>query len=119
MKKFVIVAAFAIGCCLLTRGRALAQQQDFALLNETEDDIVAVFISQHGDSNWGPNRLNGVLGNDAQTTFTFEGYNTCRWDIAVRTGGGQFLAFQDGLNLCRIYAVGIDDKGNMVTLQNR
>ncbi len=96
-------------------------QQDIWLVNGTGRQIDSIYISPHAKSEWGPDRLAGdqVLPDGQKEYFSFSGYSTCRFDLAVRFHDGSRWTWTDGTNLCNITGVEIEDDATMHTFSGQ
>ena len=82
MKKLAlnsIIAAIA-----LSAATAFAGLQDFALVNNTEHSVYAVYASPSGATTWENDMLGlGILNPGTTVTFGLNGYWQRFWDIKV------------------------------------
>ncbi len=117
MRRFLAASAIIACVSILHSPAALADSQDFTLVNRTGYQIDEVYVSQSSSRNWG----NDVMGADAldngnKISISFDApANACRWDMMVKYNDGD-KATWNNLDLCSIEKVTLYwDKKTQVT----
>jgi len=102
------VAAFgALG--LSGVSAALADDQDFALVNATGYEISELYVAPTKSSDWQEDVLGqDVLGDGEKAKITFsKSTDTCHWDLKVVYSDDNTSAEWIGVNLCELSTVTI------------
>lgn len=106
-----MTASLSLPIVSLTVQTALADQRDFTLHNESSVDIQEVYVSDSGDSNWGPDILGQdvlLQGEPTDVVFEEDDSQDCLYDLkAVGAGGEELDACQ--VNLCEVADYTITD----------
>ncbi|MCA3698949.1 hypothetical protein [Brevundimonas sp.] len=110
MFKSIASAAVLVSTLLLS-GAAVAQEQDFTIINRTGHTVMTLNVSPHDQEEWGPDILgNEVLpdGESGDVSFSPE-QDTCLWDLRVTLDNGEVGDWR-GIDLCEVTTVTLNDE---------
>lgn len=97
-----LVPVLAVPVVALTGQAAMAEKANFEVLNESSEDIVAIYITASYEGSWGESLLNeGSMpsGYGFQVEFNDPSEEICMYDIRAVFADGQ--AVEDyGVNVC-------------------
>lgn len=110
MKKTFILSIFALCVCFI--GNVFAGSQDFVIDNDTDHNILSIYISSSGSDTWGPDRLNGYLNSGESTKFTFTNCDSAYWDIKVVYRDNKPAAVWNRINLKKVYKLVLRDNAS-------
>lgn len=96
-----IASAAAFAGVLLSATTALAQEQDFTVINRTGYVVVTMNVSPSDSTQWGPDILGSEVladGESAEVSFDVA-EDDCYWDIRVTYDDGDTGDWRQ-INLC-------------------
>ncbi len=91
--------------------RALGDDRNFWVLNDTAKVISALYVSPHNTANWGKDVLGvGTLpnGRGAKIYFPSSVRSSCLMDFKLLFADGSAQTYLDGRNVCLLGAVEFD-----------
>lgn len=99
---------------IVTRAHAQTGNPNFWFLNETGYQVDRVYVSAHGDSEWGEDLLGdrSVLAHGLGVLITFPSQSQCNLDFKLVFHDGHKETYTDGYNTCNLHAV-IFHKGSL------
>ncbi|WP_416666113.1 hypothetical protein [Egbenema bharatensis] len=103
LRTLVATAVCSLPVVLGTASEALADQRDFTVYNQTNQDIYYLYVSDSNSNYWGDDVLgSSVLPSGNSLFIYFDDYsNSCLYDIrAIAANGAELDARQ--VNLCQI-----------------
>ncbi len=88
-------------------GVSWAQSRDFAIVNDTPQTIVEMWLSVHGDNTWHPTKGFKYLppGDSVDVSFDYDG--PCEVQLRVKLYDGSTAEWRDGFNLCEVSSIKI------------
>ncbi|WP_297368311.1 hypothetical protein [Acidocella sp.] len=116
LRQLALYVPFGLTGTLLPAGPAFCSDLSFTLDNNTNQDITAVYLSQHAASSWGaalPNSAtkagtsNDIGFDDGKASTTGD---DCNYDIKLRLQGGNGQAVLYSIDLCAAMEIALGTK---------
>ncbi|HEY9764173.1 MAG TPA: hypothetical protein V6D07_16710 [Trichocoleus sp.] len=102
LRESVLIPVLALPVVALTGQAALADKADFEVINESSEDVVAIFITASYEGSWGESLLDeGGMpsGHGFQVEFNDPSEEVCLYDIRTVFADGNEVE-DYGVNVC-------------------
>ncbi len=109
-RTFALYVSLALAGAVLPVGAAFASNLDFDLDNETNVNIVSLYLSLNAQSDWGDAIDNGATNANATNSITFDSDahgDNCYYDFKLVFANG-VVSYLYNINLCSVEEIDVD-----------